>query len=252
MYSLKGKVAVVTGSGRGIGRAIAVRLAEEGSKIVVNAKKRKEEVEETIRLIKERGGEAIGVLADVSTREGCNLLLSETKKAFGNVDILVNNAGLGLFSLFINADDKLIQKQIETDFLSVVYCSQAFAKEMNEKGAIINITSIAGLYPLYGLSIYGAMKSAVISLTKYLAVELAPKIRVNAVAPGFVKTKLGESMYKVLGISEEEFAKRYTIMGKILEPEEVAEIVIAMLKVESLTGQVITIESGESLRGALP
>lgn len=252
MYSLKGKVAVITGSGRGIGRAIALRLAEEGSRIVVNAKKRKEEMEETVRLVREKGAEAIGVLADVSTREGCNLLLAETKKAFSGVDILVNNAGLGLFSLFLNADDKLIQKQIETDFLSVIYCSQIFAREINDGGAIVNISSIAGFHPLYGLSIYGAMKGAVITLTKYLAIELAPKIRVNAVAPGFVKTKLGESMYQILGISEEEFAKRFTLMGKILKPEEVAEIVVAILKIESLTGQVITIESGESLRGSIP
>lgn len=252
MYSLKDKVAVITGSGRGIGRAIALRLAKEGSKVVVNAKKRKEEMEETMRLVKEKGADTIGVLSDVSTKEGCSLLLTETKKVYGGIDILINNAGLGLFSLFMSADDKLIQKQVETDFLSVVYCSQVFAREMNKGGAIVNISSLAGLYPLYGLSIYGAMKGAVISLTRYLAVEFAPRLRVNAIAPGFVKTKLGESIYQLLGVSEEEFAKRYTLMGKILEPEEVAEVVVALLKVESLTGQVITIESGESLRGSVP
>ena len=93
------------------------------------------------------------------------------------------------------------------------------------------------------------MKAAVIALTKSLALELAPKIRVNAVAPGFVKTKLGESMSKVLGMNEKEFAEKFTLMGKILEPEEVAEIVAAILKIESLTGQVITIESGETIKG---
>ncbi|BFH73091.1 SDR family oxidoreductase [Sulfurisphaera javensis] len=251
MYSLKNKVAVVTGSGRGIGRAIAVRLSSEGSLVVVNAKKRVEEMNETIKIIKENGGEAIGVLADVSTREGCEKLLKDTLKNYKAVDILVNNAGIGLFSPFLNADDKLIEKHITTDFLSTLYCSQIFAKEIREGGEILNVASVAGIVPAYGLSIYGAMKGAVITLTKYLALELAPKIRVNAIAPGFVKTKMGESMYKLLGISEKEFAERVTIMGKLLEPEEIAEFVAAILKIESLTGQVFVIDSGESLKGGL-
>ena len=251
MYSLKDKVAVVTGSGRGIGRAIAVRLAKEGSLVVVNAKKRVEEMNETVKMIKDIGGEAIGVLADVSTREGCETLLKATLERFKVVDILVNNAGLGLYSPFLNVDDKLLDKHISTDFKSVVYCSQAFAKEMREGGAIINIASVAGLLPAYGLSIYGAMKGAVISLTRYLALELAPKIRVNAVAPGWVKTKLGESMFQLLGMSEKEFAEKFTLMGKILEPEDVAELVVAILKIESLTGQVFVIDSGESIKGGV-
>ncbi|MEM3939846.1 MAG: SDR family oxidoreductase [Saccharolobus sp.] len=251
MYSLKGKVAVVTGSGRGIGRAIAIRLAQEGSLIVVNAKKRAEEMNETIKMIKDMGREAIGVLADVSTREGCEALLKTTIDNYKVVDILVNNAGIGLFSPFMNVDDKLLEKHLSTDFKSVVYCSQVFAREMREGGSIINISSVAGISPAYGLSIYGAMKAAVIALTKSLALELAPKIRVNAVAPGFVKTKLGESMSKVLGMNEKEFAEKFTLMGKLLEPEEVAEIVAAILKIESLTGQVFTIDSGETIKGGI-
>ncbi|TRM95885.1 short chain dehydrogenase, partial [Sulfolobus sp. F1] len=170
-----------------------------------NAKKRIEEMNETINIIKSVGGEAIGVLADVSTREGCETLLKATLERYGVVDVLVNNAGLGLYSPFINVDDKLLDKHISTDFKSVVYCSQVFAKEMRENGAILNMASVAGVSPAYGLSIYGAMKAAVIALTKYLALELSPKIRVNAIAPGFVKTKLGESMFQLLGMTEKEF-----------------------------------------------
>jgi len=251
MYSLKNRVVVVTGSGRGIGRAIAIRLAKEGSLLVVNAKKRSEEVNETLKAIKDIGGEAIGILADVSTREGCESLLKATIDRYSVVDVLVNNAGLGLYSPFMNVDDKLLDKHISTDFKSVVYCSQAFAKEMREGGAIVNISSVAGISPVYGLSIYGAMKAAVIALTKYLALELAPKIRVNAIAPGFVKTKLGESMFQVLGMSEKEFAEKFTLMGKILDPEEVAEFTTAILKIESLTGQVFVLDSGESIKGGI-
>ncbi|AOL16432.1 3-oxoacyl-ACP reductase [Sulfolobus sp. A20] len=251
MYSLKDKVVVVTGSGRGIGRAIAVRLAKEGSLLVVNAKKRIEEMNETINIIKSVGGEAIGVLADVSTREGCETLLKATLERYGVVDVLVNNAGLGLYSPFINVDDKLLDKHISTDFKSVVYCSQVFAKEMRENGAILNMASVAGVSPAYGLSIYGAMKAAVIALTKYLALELSPKIRVNAIAPGFVKTKLGESMFQLLGMTEKEFAQKFTLMGKILDPEEVAEFVTAVLKIESLTGQVFVLDSGEAIKGGI-
>ncbi|WP_338603292.1 SDR family oxidoreductase [Sulfolobus tengchongensis] len=251
MYSLKDKVVVVTGSGRGIGRAIALRLAKEGSLIVVNAKKRAEEMNETIKMVKDVGGEAIGVLADVSTREGCESLLKATIDRYRVVDILINNAGLGLFSPFLNVDDKLLDKHISTDFKSVVYCSQSFAKEMRDGGAIVNIASVAGVSPAYGLSIYGAMKAAVIALTKYLALELAPKLRVNAIAPGFVKTKLGESMFQLLGMSEKEFANKFTLMGRILDPEEVAEFTTAILKIESLTGQVFVIDSGESLKGGI-
>ncbi|MBB5253708.1 SDR family oxidoreductase [Sulfurisphaera ohwakuensis] len=251
MYSLKNKVVVITGSGRGIGRALALRLTTEGALIVVNAKKRVEEMNETIKMIKDQGGEAIGVLADVSTREGCEILLKKTLEAYKVVDILVNNAGIGLFSPFINVDDKLIEKHVSTDLLSVIYCSQIFAKEIREGGEILNIASVAGIVPAYGLSIYGAMKGAVITLTKYLALELAPKIRVNAIAPGFVKTKLGESMYKFLGITEKEFAEKVTIMGKLLEAEDVAELATTILKIESLTGQTFVIDSGESLKGGL-
>ncbi len=251
MYELKDKIAVITGSGRGIGRAIAIRLAKEGCSVVVNAKKRIEEMNETIKIINDFGGKAIGLLADVSTKEGCENLLKFTIDKYKAVDILVNNAGLGLFSPFLNVDDKLLEKQISVDFKSVVYCSQTFAKEIREGGEIVNIASVAGISPAYGLSIYGAMKSAVITLTKYLALELAPKIRVNAIAPGFVKTKLGESIYQVLGMSENEFAGKFTLMGKILDPEDIAEITISILKIESISGQVFVIDSGESIKGGI-
>ena len=241
---------VVTGSGRGIGRAVAVRFAREGWNVVVNAKRGREEAEEALRLVREAGGSGVVVLADVATREGCRQVIDAAVEKFGGLDVLVNNAGLGLFSLFLNADDRLIEKQLEVSLKSVIYCSQEAARVMGE-GSIINIASIAGIRPFVGLSIYSAAKAAVINLTQALAVELAPRIRVNAVAPGVVKTKMGDSLLKVLGMDDDEFAKRYTLLGRGVSPEDVAEAVWMLVKIPTVTGQVVVVDSGQLLLGRL-
>jgi 3-oxoacyl-[acyl-carrier protein] reductase len=243
---LRGMSAIVTGSGRGIGRAIALRLAREGVKVVVNAKKGYEDVIETINMIKSVGGEAIPVLADVSTREGCRELVRKAMESLGRLDILVNNAGLGLYASFLEQSDAMIEKVLSTSLKSVIYCSQEAAKVMTE-GSIINIASIAGIEPLYGLSIYSAAKAGVIGITKALAIELAPRIRVNAIAPGIVKTKMGESLLKVLKLTEEEYLQKYTLLKKFIEPNEIADAVIFLIKTPSITGQTIVIDAGLSL-----
>lgn len=243
---LRGMSAIVTGSGRGIGRAIALRLAREGVKVVVNAKKGYEDVIETINMIKSVGGEAIPVLADVSTREGCRELVRKAMESFGRLDILVNNAGLGLYASFLEQGDAMIEKVLSTSLKSVIYCSQEAAKVMTE-GSIINIASIAGIEPLYGLSIYSAAKAGVIGITKALAIELAPRIRVNAIAPGIVKTKMGESLLKVLKLTEEEYLEKYTLLKRFIEPNEIADAVIFLIKTPSITGQTIVIDAGLSL-----
>jgi len=243
---LKGMSAIVTGSGRGIGRAIALRLAREGVKVVVNAKKGYEDVIETINMIKSVGGEAIPVLADVSTREGCRELARKAMESFGRLNILVNNAGLGLYAPFLEQSDAMIEKVLSTSLKSVIYCSQEAAKVMTE-GSIINIASIAGIEPLYGLSIYSAAKAGVIGITKALAIELAPRIRVNAIAPGIVKTKMGESLLKVLKLTEEEYLEKYTLLKRFIEPNEIADAVIFLIKIPSITGQTIVIDAGLSL-----
>ncbi len=130
---------------------------------------------------------------------------------------------------------------------SVTYCSQEAARVMKE-GSIINVASIAGIKPFVGLSIYSAAEAAVINLTQALAVELAPRIRVNAVAPGVVKIKMGDSL---LGVSEEGFAKRYTLLGRIVAPEDVAEVVWMLVKIPTITGQVVVVDSGQLLLGRL-
>ncbi|QKR00814.1 SDR family oxidoreductase [Metallosphaera tengchongensis] len=251
MYNLKGKVVVVTGSGRGIGKEIALVAATEGAKLVINAKKGREEMEKTVQEIRETGGEAIGVLADVSSENGCNDIFHQTENSLGKVDVLINNAGVGIYSPIAEVDEKIMEKHFQTDFKSVLYCSKAGASRISDGGEILNVASLAGILPFKGLSIYGAMKGAVITLTRYLALELAPRIRVNAVAPGLVKTRMGESLPKVWGMTEEEYAQKFTLSGRILDPRDVAQLVISMLKVEGMTGQVIVIDSGESLMGSV-
>jgi len=224
----KNAVAIVTGSGRGIGRTIAIRLANEGIKVVVNAKKGYDEIMETTRIIKSSGGEALPVLSDVSTREGCKELIERAVKEYGKLDILINNAGLGLYAPFKDQSDAMIDKVISTSLKSVIYCCQEASRNM-ERGVIINIASIAGIMPLYGLSIYSAAKAGVIAITKALAVELAPRIRVNAVAPGIVSTKMGESLLKVLNLSAEEYIEKYTLLHRLIEPEEIANAVMFLI-----------------------
>jgi len=248
--SLSGMAAIVTGSGRGIGRSIALRLAREGAKVVVNAKKGYEDVTETVRSIHSIGGEAIAVLADVSTREGCRELARRTIEAFGRIDILVNNAGLGLYAPFLDQSDPMIDKVLSTSLKSVIYCSQETARAM-DRGVIINIASIAGIEPIYGLSIYSAAKGGIIAITRALALELAPRIRVNAIAPGVVRTKMGESLLKVLNIAEEEFIEKHTLLKRMVEPEEIAEAVMFIINTPSITGQVIVIDAGMSIMGSI-
>jgi 3-oxoacyl-[acyl-carrier protein] reductase len=133
---------------------------------------------------------------------------------------------------------------------SVIYCSQEAARVMKE-GSIINVASIAGIRPFVGLSIYSAAKAAVINLTQALAVELVPRIRVNAVIPGVVKTKMGDSLLNLLGVNEEEFAKRYTLLRRIVTPEDVAEVVWMLVKIPTIAGQVVVVNSGQLLLGRL-
>jgi 3-oxoacyl-[acyl-carrier protein] reductase len=218
--------------------------------VVVNAKRGREEAEEALRLVREAGGSGVVALADVATREGCRNVINTAVERFGGLDVLVNNAGLGLYSPFLAADDRLIEKQLEVTLRSVIYCSQEAARVMKE-GSIINVASIAGIKPFAGLSIYSAAKAAVINLTQALAVELAPRIRVNAVAPGVVKTKMGDSLLNLLGVSEEEFAKRYTLLERIVTPEDVAEVVWMLVKIPTITGQVVVVDSGQLLLGRL-
>ena len=244
MYELKNKTAVITGSGRGIGKDIAIALAKNGVKTVVNVKKSIDEGNNTVNEIK-KYNDSILSISDVSGIEGAKKLFNDAKNAFGNVDILINNAGIGLFSLFNDSEEKIINKIIKTNIDSTVYCSQLFSTMFNGS-VIINISSLASIVPFKGLSIYGMTKAAINGLTRSMALELSGKnIRVNGVAPGIVKTKMGNSLLKIMNINENDYSERYTLTKKIIEPEEVADAVLFLTRNESITGQTIIMDSGQ-------
>ena len=244
-------MAIVTGSGRGIGRSIAVRLAKEGFTVAINVKRHLDEGEETLREV-ERYSRGILVQADVATREGAAALVGEALRAFGSVDVLINNAGLGIARPLVEVDETLWDKLINTNLKSVYLVTKEVLPHMIEKrrGSIINITSIAGIMGLANLVPYSAAKAGIIGFTKALAAEVGPMgITVNAIAAGLVKTKMGDSLVKYVGQTEYEWAANHTLTGSAADPDEVAELVavLATGRIRNMTGQVLVLDSGSSL-----
>ena len=248
MDSIDGKVAIITGSSRGIGRATAIRLARSGAKVVINSRHSMEELNYTLEEIRKTGAECISVMADVSSRDGCRLIVDRALAEFGSLDILVNNVGLGLYKPFMDIDDAMIDKQLNSTLKSAIICSQEAARRM-ASGCIINVASLAGALPIRGLSIYGAAKAGLILITRSLALELAPNIRVNGVAPTVVRTRMGESLLKVTGTNENDWAKRNTLYGSLIDPADVAEAIYFLITVASMNGQTLVIDGGQSVLG---
>ncbi len=197
MTELTGKIALVTGASRGIGRAIALELAAQGATVIVNFQRNAEAAQEVVDAIIAGGGQAVAIQGDVSQEADANALVKAALDAYGKLDILVNNAGTtrdGLI-MMMPADD--FDTVIQTNLRSAWLMSKAAAKTMMRKrtGTIINITSISGIMGNGGQSNYSASKAGLIGLTKSLARELSGRgIRVNAVAPGFVQTDLTSTL----------------------------------------------------------
>jgi len=200
MSQFKGKVAVVTGGGRDIGRAISIALAKEGAKVVVNYNSSKKGAAETVKEIESFGGEAIAAKADVSDLKAIKRLKSRTVKAFGKkVDILVNNAG-GLFArkTLPELDEEFYDLVMNVNFKSTVFVMQVFEPLMGEGGSIINLSSLAARDGGGGgSSLYASSKGATTTFTRAMAKELGPKgIRVNALCPGLIATKFHDDFTK--------------------------------------------------------
>lgn len=246
---LKDKVAVVTGASRGIGRAIAERLASEGAKVVVNHRASAEQAEEVVKAIREQGGDAVAMQADVSDFQQAHELMQAVTKEFGRIDVLVNNAGTTrdtLLMLMKEADWDLV---IDTNLKSVFNCCKAVARGMvrQRSGRIINITSVAGLAGNPGQTNYAASKAGIIGFTKSLAKELGTRhITVNAVAPGFVPTALTNSLPEDL----RQAAIEHTPLGRFGEPEEIAAAVAFFASDEArfITGQVLSVDGGLAMQ----
>lgn len=244
---LKGKVAVVTGGGRDIGRAVSIKLAREGAKVVLNYFESEEEGEETLRLIKNENGKAIAVEGDMTKPEDIQKLLSETKAAFGEkVDVLVNVAG-GLFGRrsISEIDEDFYNQLMDVNFKSVYLVTQAFKPLMGNGGSIVNFASQAardGGGP--GASLYAASKGAVMTFTRSLAKEFGPEgIRVNALCPGMISTKFHDDFTKN---EVREKVAASTPLKREGKAEEVADAVcyLASDNASFITGNNIDINGG--------
>lgn len=242
------KVAIVTGSSRGIGRACALRLAKEGMDVVVNYNSNEAEAMKVVEAIKAMGQDAIAIKANTGNQDDVKNMFREAFKHFGHIDVLVNNAGVldDAYLLAINSDS--LDRSMDVNVKGYFYCCQQAALKMfkQKSGRIVNVSSVSSKLALAGQSVYGATKGAINSMTATLAKELAPYgIQVNAVAPGFIMTEMIEQ------IPEEKRAEylKDIPMGRLGTVEEVAATVAMLCGDASsyITGQVIVLDGGLSL-----
>ena len=242
---LSSRVALITGASRGIGRAIALKLARCGTRVVVNYSQRADAAEDVVRLIQEGGGEAVAVAADVSQTEDIERLVKEALSHFGTVDILINNAGIAKDNLLLRLSDADWDQVIAVNLRGAFLCTRAVLRCMLRQrwGRIINISSVVGIIGNPGQANYAAAKAGLIGLTLATAKEVASRgITVNAVAPGFIQT----DMTLALGDKVREEVLSRIPLGRFGTPEEVAEAV-AFLASEGagyITGHVLRIDGG--------
>lgn len=245
MLKLTNKVAVVTGSSKGIGAAIAKALAAEGAAVVVNYASSRIEADRVVAAIKSAGGRAVSVQADVSLKADIDRLFVETIRAFGRLDVLVNNAGLYQGALLADITPELYHRHFNLNVLGLILTTQEAVKHFGPAGgSIINVSSVLSTLSLPGNGVYNASKSAVDGLTRTFAKELATrKIRVNSVNPGLVET---EGLHATGGMVHSDRVAAMTPLGRLGQPDDIAPGVVFLASNDSgwLTGETLYLTGG--------
>jgi 3-oxoacyl-[acyl-carrier protein] reductase len=245
---LSGKVAVVTGASKGIGASIALHLAAEGARVVVNYASSKEGADRVVAEIAGKGGKAIAVQANVAKEADIVRLFAETKKAFERLDILVNNAGVYEFGPLENVTAEQYHRMFDVNVLGLILATREAVKLIGPSGgSIINIGSVAGTSAPPTTTVYSATKGAVDTVTKALSKELGPrKIRVNSINPGMVETE----GFHAAGVADSEWQKQTeaeTPLGRIGQPQDIAPAAVFLASDDSawITGELLYISGGK-------
>ena len=245
MFDLAGKIAVVTGGSRGIGRATSIALAEAGAFVLVNYRSNEEAAKQTLSLIEKAGGQAELVCFDVADPDSVDRGLKAAIERHGGIDILVNNAGISIDQLLLRVSPKDLDMTWATNVNGPIYCAKACIRPMMKRrwGRIINLSSVVAESGNPGQAVYSSSKAALLGLTRTLAREYASRgITVNAVAPGFIETDMTADLSDAgkQGIIDQ------TPLGRIGRPEEVAAAVVFLASEEAsyITGQVVRVNGG--------
>ena len=242
---LNGKKALVTGAGRGIGRAIALTLAGYGADVAVNYSGSADAAQQTVKEIQEMGCQAVALQADISKEDACMRLFEQAQEALGGIDILANNAGITRDNLAVRMSEEEFQAVLDTNLKGAFFCMKQAGKRMMKQrsGRIISISSISGVRGNAGQINYCAAKAGIIGMTKCLAKELASRnITVNAVAPGYIDT----DMTAVLPEKVKAAVLAQVPLGRMGRPEDIAETVafLASDRAAYITGQTIQVDGG--------
>ena len=251
--NLEGKTAIVTGSAVGVGRATALQLAERGANVVINYSRSEDDAKAAVVLVEQAGAKALLVRADVSRDDEVRDMVARTRDAFGSVDVLVNNAATTAFVNFADLEgmteehwDRILAVNLKGPF----FCTRAVAPAMKEagEGAIVNVASIAGIRAVGSSIAYAASKAGLINMTIALARVLAPEVRVNCVAPGFIDTRwLKQGLGDFYEPAKQRTAEQ-TPLGRVSTPEDVAQVVLGFIEgADFVTGQTTIVDGGSSI-----
>ncbi len=245
MFDLTGKVALVTGGSRGIGRAIAIALAGQGAKVAVNYVSNAQAAAEVVGRIASCGGQAVAIQGDVANADDAKRIVEETQKTFEGLHILVNNAGLTADDLLLRMSEEAWDRVLAVNLRGAYLCTKAALRPMIRQrwGRIINVASVAGLVGNAGQANYAAAKAGLIGFTKSVAKEVASRsVTANAIAPGLVQTEMTANLTE----GQEQAVLKTVPLGRAATPEEIAPAVVFLASEEAgyITGSVLAIDGG--------